>query len=241
MTTAPVQEGALIAADGLRLSYRVVGEGEPVVLLHAFTVDSSQNWEQPGIAQAIVGSGRQVVMLDARGHGGSDAPADASRYGWERYGADVISLLDHLRLNRCTLVGYSLGACTAAWVTPREPRVRAALLSGITEESFAAWPQEMIDVYVTQLRAQGGLGPGFDAEAGVAAVVAFAQRVDFPLGEVDVPVLVLQGQDDLPADAVAAAIPGAVLRTVPGNHQTAPLSPEFVPAVLDFLDGLPAD
>ena len=235
-----VDEGTLAAADGTRLAYRVVGEGEPIVLLHAFTVDSAQNWEQPGIAQAIVDSGRQVVMLEARGHGGSEVPADPARYGWPRYGSDVVDLLDHLRIDRCALVGYSLGACTAAWVTPREPRVRGAVLSGIAEDSIAPWPQEMVDVYVTQLREHGGIGPGFDAEGGVAAVRAFAEPVDFRLHDVTVPVLVLQGQEDLPADSVAARIPGAVLRTIPGNHQTTPLSAEFAPAVLDFLDGLPA-
>lgn len=237
MNAVSTVEGTLVADDGVRLAYRIVGQGEPVVLLHAFTVDSRQNWEQPGIAQAIVDSGRQVVLLDARGHGSSGVPADPARYGWERYGTDVVALLDHLRLDRCALVGYSLGACAAAWVTPREPRVRAAVLSGITADSIAPWPQQMIDVYVAQLREHGGLGAGFDAEAGVAAVRAFAEAVDFPLEDVAVPVLVLQGQQDLPADSVAARIPGAVLRTIPGNHQTTPLSPEFAAAVLDFLDG----
>ena len=235
MTAVSTVEGRLFAADGVRLAYRILGHGEPVVLLHAFTVDSSQNWEQPGITQAIVDSGRQVVMLDARGHGSSDVPADSARYGWERYGADVVSLLDHLRLDRCTLIGYSLGACTAAWVTPREPRVRAAVLSGITSDSMAPWPAEMIDVYVAQLREHGGLGAGFDAEAGIAAVRAFAAVVDFPLEDVTVPVLVLQGKQDLPANSVAARIPGALLRTIPGNHQTTPLSPEFAREVLEFL------
>ena len=238
MTGVSTVEGMVAAADGVRLAYRIVGQGEPVVLLHAFTVDSEQNWEQPGIAQAIVDSGRQVVMLDARGHGGSDVPADPARYGWERYGADVVALLDHLRLDRCTLIGYSLGACAAAWVTPREPRVRAAVLSGITADSIAPWPAEMIDVYVAQLREHGGLGAGFDAEAGVAAVRAFAEVVDFPLEDIAAPVLVLQGQDDLPADSVAARIPGAELRTIPGNHQTTPLSPEFARTVLEFLAGI---
>lgn len=240
MTAPVVEEGTLATDDGVGLAYRVVGSGPTVVLLHAFTVDSTQNWEQPGILAALVDSGRRVVTLDARGHGGSDAPGDPSDYGWQRYGADVIALLDHLQVEGCALVGYSLGACTAAWIAPREPRVRAAVLSGIAEDSIAPWPQEMVDMYVTQLREHGGLGASFDAEAGVAAVRAFAEPVEFRLEDVTVPVLVLQGQADLPADAVAARIPGAVLRTIPGNHQTTPLSPEFAPAVLDFLAGLPA-
>lgn len=70
----------LISFDGTEISYRIMGEGRPTLLLHGFLADAELNWIQPGIADAIAASGRQVIAPDLRGHGGSEAPVDPARY-----------------------------------------------------------------------------------------------------------------------------------------------------------------
>jgi pimeloyl-ACP methyl ester carboxylesterase len=58
------------------------------------------------------------------------------------------------------------------------------------------------------------------------------------LADVTLPVLVLMGEDDTlvgSADKLAAAIPGARLVKVPGNHLTAVIAPALKTAVLGFL------
>jgi pimeloyl-ACP methyl ester carboxylesterase len=239
-----VINGRLKTPDGVGLSYRVLGEGFPVVLLHALTVDSAQNWEQPGIVQRLVDSGRRAVLVDARGHGASDLPDDPALYGWDRHGHDVMAVLDHLQLSRCVLVGYSLGACTAAWVTSRDDRVSAAVLAGIAAQSISQWTPQVVDTYVQGLSAQhAAAGPAADdarLAALVASVRALAEPNDFRLSEIQVPVLVLNGAEDAPASEVASSIPGALERTVPGDHGTAPLSPEFTSELLAFIEGLPS-
>jgi pimeloyl-ACP methyl ester carboxylesterase len=237
-----VSGGHLVALDGIRLSYRVVGEGTPVVLLHALTVDSAQNWEQPGIVEALVAQGWQAVLVDARGHGASDLPDDPGSYGWARHGHDVTSLLDHLQIERCVLVGYSLGAGTAAWVTSREGRVAAAVLAGVSEQTISQWTQELLDGHLQGLQAQHAAA-GADADdarlaAMVASVRALTEPNDFRLSMIRVPVLVLNGVEDAPPGELADSIPNAVQRTVPGNHGTAPLFPEFTKELLAFLDDL---
>jgi pimeloyl-ACP methyl ester carboxylesterase len=59
--------------DGVRLAYREVGEGRPLVLLHGFTEDATV-WLLHGQAEAIAAHGHRVIMPDFRGHGRSAKP-----------------------------------------------------------------------------------------------------------------------------------------------------------------------
>lgn len=237
---------ALVSHDGVKLAYRVVGEGDPVVLLHALTANSHDNWVATGIVEALNRAGWQAVLLDARGHGGSDRPSEPESYVWERHGRDVITLLDHLGLDRCALVGYSLGAGTAAWVTVAESRVRASVLAGIGNQTIAQWSSELVDAYVTQLTGDGPEPSVQDDREGVfgssvavsiASVRALVEPASFDFPQVQVPVLVLNGEADATPDEIASQIPGARSLVVPGDHGTAPLHPEFTAAVLEFLEG----
>lgn len=83
------------------LFYEVSGTGEPVVFIHAFSVDRRM-WEPP----VAVFQGRfRVVRYDLRGHGRSAAPGGPYT-GYE----DLRTVLDALGINRATLVGLSAGA-----------------------------------------------------------------------------------------------------------------------------------
>src|SRR5207302_6396416 len=60
-------------------------------------------------------NGFQVIALDCRGHGKSDKPHDPAQYGPEM-AADVVRLLDHLKIEKAHLIGYSSGAFIAGKV-----------------------------------------------------------------------------------------------------------------------------
>lgn len=217
-----------------------------MVFLHGLTANSQVNWEEPGLAAAVASSGWQPILLDGRGHGASEKSVDPDDYGWARHGRDVIELLDHLRVSRCALVGYSLGAGAAAWVTPRDARVRAAVLAGMSPETLRPWATATVDEYVNQLLAPHGpgseegdedlVGPfGSSVAVSIANIRALAEPALFPYKQVSVPVLVLNGLDDVEPEDLAAMIPGAVARSVPGNHLTAPSSAEFASELIGFL------
>lgn len=127
--------------DSLRLHFDVHGGGEwpargealrsvpPVVLLHGGVSSFEHNFGQFGWVEALAGAGRQVVGLDLRGHGCSDRPHDAARYGTSRLAGDVLALLEHLQLPRVALVGYSIGAAIVLELMRRAPvRVERAVL-----------------------------------------------------------------------------------------------------------------
>jgi hypothetical protein len=89
----------------VKLCYFDVGAGEPVVMLHGFTINSQINWELSGIVPKLRNDFR-VIALDVRGHGGSEKPHDPNKYGAEMI-EDVVRLLDHLD-PRAHIVGYSM-------------------------------------------------------------------------------------------------------------------------------------
>jgi esterase len=113
------------ALDGARLAYRIGGPaGElPVLLLHALAA-RTKTWDK--VFAVLVHSGRQVIVVDLRGHGRS---ARAKRYALSDFADDTIALMDLLGLEQADLVGHSLGgyvALTVAQLAPR--RVRRLLV-----------------------------------------------------------------------------------------------------------------
>jgi pimeloyl-ACP methyl ester carboxylesterase len=94
--------------DGHRLVYDEYGEGpRTVVLLHGLLLSRRM---QASVARPLAGRGYRVVCLDLLGHGGSDRPPDMWRYSMPVFGAQTITLLDHLGVDRAVVGGTSLGA-----------------------------------------------------------------------------------------------------------------------------------
>ena len=95
--------------NDMRVHYvRTGGGGRPVVLLHGL-MGSGLCWSP--LARALDGE-FDVVMPDARGHGGSSAPE--SGYSYDELAGDVVSLVRGLQLWRPVFVGHSMGGMTAA-------------------------------------------------------------------------------------------------------------------------------
>lgn len=119
--------GELTAADqvfnsnGVKIRYVTEGTGVPVVLIHGWMGDSSM-WggDLFGNTKLKRVDGFQLIALDCRGHGKSDKPHDIGQYGPEM-AADVIRLLDHLKLEKAHLIGYSSGAFIAGKVVATHP------------------------------------------------------------------------------------------------------------------------
>jgi pimeloyl-ACP methyl ester carboxylesterase len=129
----------LASFDGTNLAYEVEGQGFPVLLLHGFAADSFVNWVRPGLSDAIVRSGKRVILLDQRGHGLSDKPHDPEAYGGDAMGRDATTLLDHLEIERCDIVGYSMGSGTTLGLISRDNgRFRSAVLGGVGGGMVAA-------------------------------------------------------------------------------------------------------
>ena len=115
-------------AGGVRLRYVDAGAGPAVLLVHGFTGDIERSWVNTGLL-ADLSRDHRVVAFDMRGHGHSDKPHDPRAY--EEIALDVIRLLDHLRIEKTHVVGYSLGGIIIAKLLTTHPeRFASAVLGG---------------------------------------------------------------------------------------------------------------
>src|SRR5262249_29372053 len=153
-------------SNGVKIRYVTEGKGEPVVLIHGWMGDSSM-WgrDQSGNTKLKGLEGFQVIALDCRGHGKSDKPHDLEKYGPEM-AADVVRLLDHLKLEKAHLIGYSSGAFIAGKVAATHPeRVlsivysgQAPLIAGAKSETKSSGPDE-VEIFAKAVDEGKGLGP----------------------------------------------------------------------------------
>jgi pimeloyl-ACP methyl ester carboxylesterase len=108
------------------------GEGEPILLVHGFASSKEVNWVGPSWTTALLGAGRRVIALDNRGHGESTKLYEPAEYHTALMAEDVRALLDHLRIERADIMGYSMGARISAFLALQHPqRVRSLILGGL--------------------------------------------------------------------------------------------------------------
>lgn len=242
-------------SDGLRLAYRVVGEGSPIVLVHGFASTHDVNWIATGWSRALVDAGRRVIMADVRGHGASDKPHDEADYTLEAMAGDVVALMDHLGEPGADLMGYSMGgmvSLVAASLWPeRFDRVIAAgvgerLLDkgkdsrAVVEALLTDDPASITSPAAKMFR----LFADQNKQDRVALAACFeAVRADFPeeaLRAIVRPVLIVAGEADDQAGApgpLAARIRDGESFIVPKrDHMRTVGDRAYKEAVLRFLE-----
>lgn len=98
-------------SNGVSIRYVERGTGPAVVLMHGYTGTLDRHFIANGVF-ANLAQDHRAIAFDLRGHGKSGKPHDPGAYG-EVMAGDVVRLLDHLKINRAHVIGYSLGALIA--------------------------------------------------------------------------------------------------------------------------------
>ena len=102
-----------LSPDNVHIEYRVLGHGEPaVILIHGWACDANY-WNEQFEA---LKSRYTVVAVNLAGHGGSAS----NRTDWSiaNYAADVAAVARQLPNPRLVLVGHAMGATVALAATP---------------------------------------------------------------------------------------------------------------------------
>ncbi len=130
--------GAFFDSNGVRIHYLDEGKGSPVVLIHGYTGTAERHWIAPGVFTALA-TDHRVIALDCRGHGQSGKPTEPGAYGVEM-SRDVVRLLDHLRIPRAHIVGFSMGAMLAGHLLTTNPDrfITATLVAHPTVRGWTA-------------------------------------------------------------------------------------------------------
>ena len=114
--------------NGLKMYYEIHGSGEPVVLLHGAFMTITNNWT--GWIDELSKT-RKVIAIEMQGHGRTaDIDRDISS---ANLADDVAALLDHLKIPRADLIGYSMGGGVAMQCAVRHPdKVRKVVVISST-------------------------------------------------------------------------------------------------------------
>lgn len=123
------QSEQTFTSDGVRIRFVDHGKGDPIVLIHGL-LGSLDDWRTTTTVAQDLARDHRVIAIDLRGHGQSDKPRDPAAYG-VRLTEDVLRLLDHLKIDRAHIVGYSFGgAVTAKLLVTHPERFATAILGG---------------------------------------------------------------------------------------------------------------
>lgn len=136
--------------NGLKMYYEIHGSGEPVVLLHGAFMAISGDWNDwiKELAKT-----RKVIAVEMQGHGRTaDVERDMTA---ENLADDVSALLNHLKIPKADIIGYSLGAGVAMQCAIRHPeKVRKVVsisapfrLDGWVKEGREALPNLTAEVF----------------------------------------------------------------------------------------------
>ncbi|MBD8871587.1 alpha/beta fold hydrolase [Rhodanobacter sp. DHB23] len=140
--TPAMSNGHFADVDGQHLFYSVHGAGKPLILLHGGIDPDSF-----GSNLAELAKGRQVIAPHLQAHGRT--PDTNRPLRCETMGDDIAALIDHLKLGKADVMGYSLGASVALQTAIRHPDVvdRLVIVSeamrqdGFYPEGVAAFKQ----------------------------------------------------------------------------------------------------
>ncbi len=249
-TPAPVAalKSGYASVNGIQLYYATAGEGEPVVLLHGGLANSDY-WGQQVAALA---QHHKVIVVDSRGHGRSTR--DARAYSYDLMSDDVVALLDHLKIAKADIVGWSDGGIIGIDLAIRHPtRVNRIFsfapntkTSGVkpdTEKNpvFASYIEragneyrklsktpDQYDAFVEQISHMWGTQPNWSDE---------------DLKKINTPVMIVDGDHDEAIvrehlEYIANTIPNAGLLILPNTSHFAFIQApkEFNEAILNFID-----
>jgi pimeloyl-ACP methyl ester carboxylesterase len=241
---------------GVKIRYIIAGKGEPVVLIHGFGANAEYQWES---VINDLSRDHLVIAMDVRGFGKSGKPHETSQYGTQ-WTADVIRLMDHLKIKKAHIAGYSSGGMiTLKLLTEHPERFLTGILGG-SGGARADFPFEgmdpLLEAYETGLTWQEvvakfnipmptgeqveHLKKAFDSKAQAAAGRSLRQLTvsDDQLKAIRVPVLAIYGSKDMVEliTGVKTLVPGIQFSVIEGaSHGDAPERPEFVRGIRDFL------
>lgn len=250
-------------SGGVRIHYLDQGHGTPVLLIHGFGSSVDENWVRTGMLARLARRWR-VIAYDARGHGHSDKPHDPASYGLAHMRADAVALLDHLKIARARMMGYSMGGRIVLEVLMRDPERPSAIVLGgygqggqiaapgqrhrIAAALLAEDPAIIEDVLARRFR-RGAERNGKDLRALAACIGAeettdAAATIDYAaLRRVTAPVLIATGDKDViagdPRPLTGWFGDARVALLEGGDHVTVPADPRFHQAVEDFFSAVP--
>lgn len=143
---------SIIQVSDLQVYHEISGDGLPLVLLPGLMGTVESDWRRfiPFLSKHYC-----TIAVDLRGHGHTNNPAPAGKAGWgeldiNQMADDLIGLLDKLRLEKASVLGYSLGGCLGLIAGLKQPGRIQALVMHATK---FFWDEASVSAMMTSLNA----------------------------------------------------------------------------------------
>jgi pimeloyl-ACP methyl ester carboxylesterase len=137
-TTEQKGVGQYAEVNGINLYFEIHGTGQPLILLHGGL--GSGEMFGPTLTELV--QQHQVITVDLQGHGRTadiDRPIDIRLMA-----DDIAALIDHLKLDKPDVVGYSLGGGVALFTAVKYPDKVRRLVVASAHARRDAIPPEML-------------------------------------------------------------------------------------------------
>jgi len=126
-----------VDVNGIELGYRDLGTGSPLVLLHG----GFGSVEMFGPNVDLLAAGRRVIGVDLQSHGRSPVADRPMRF--ETMAEDIAALMKELKLERASIMGFSLGGAVALRTAIQHPELVERLVLVSTVFKRSGWHPEM--------------------------------------------------------------------------------------------------
>jgi pimeloyl-ACP methyl ester carboxylesterase len=148
-----MQETGRVKLGDVEIEWERTGSGDrPFVLVHGYT-GSRDDWADVLPALAELGP---TVTLDQRGHGGSTNPGTPAAYSLEQLVLDLSGFLDAMGIERCDLLGHSMGGMVCLRLTLAHPgRVASLVLMDTAAGPIASGVRKIFEIGGKIAREQG--------------------------------------------------------------------------------------
>lgn len=148
-------EGLFETSDGVKIFYRKIGQGSKALLfMHGWGGNGSGSFWNP-LLRHIYTKDLSMVVVDLRGHSRSDHTRDG--FTTERFAEDMLDLATHLKLDELIVVGYSMSARWAQWMSCVRPaKISGQILIAPVAALALSFPEGMIDGWIRQVSTREG-------------------------------------------------------------------------------------
>jgi non-heme chloroperoxidase len=123
--------------NSVKLFVRDIGQGKPILMIHGWPLNSKMFENQMNVLPAY---GFRIIAPDLRGFGKSDRPFEG--YSYDQMADDLKVVVDTLKLEQFTLLGFSMGgAITIRYMSRYNGyKVNKLILAGAAAPSFTKRP-----------------------------------------------------------------------------------------------------
>jgi proline iminopeptidase len=121
----PVLSSGLLPVNGTELYYRILGEGEPILVLHGGP-GMSHDYLLPQMSQ--LAENYQLIFFDQRSCGRSALNPDSVNLSMDQLVEDIDFLREHFDIEKVNLMGHSWGGLLAMWYARQYPENMNKLL-----------------------------------------------------------------------------------------------------------------